>query len=132
MQVCDQLQAGNRLYQPKLCPRDMYQIMLSCWAAEPNDRPKFNELYDRLKMVSKTQVFFISYPPLLQFPVHIAQVVQPHAMDTGIELIENEILYIIDKDEENYQWFVMTKEGLAGHVVRDYVELKPNPQEGMR
>ena len=71
------------------------------------------------------------FNPLLQFPVLIAQVVQPHAMDTGIGLIENEILFIIDQDEED-QWFVMTKEGLAGHVVRDYVELKPNPQEGMR
>ena len=69
--------------------------------------------------------------PLLQFPVHIAQVVQPHAMDTGIELVENEILYVIDQDED-LTLFVMTKEGLAGHVVRDYVELKPNPQEGMR
>ena len=102
---------------------------MSCWAAEPDDRPKFSELYDRLKMVSTTCVLFVPFSSLLlQFPVHIAQVVQPHAMDTGIELVENEILYVIDQDE----WFVMTKEGLAGHVVMDYVELKPNPQEGMR
>lgn len=42
----------RRLVQPERCPDDWYKLMLRCWSAEPNDRPKFSELF----LISLTQV----------------------------------------------------------------------------
>ncbi len=32
-----------------LCSNEIYQIMLDCWKKEPNERPNFQEIYERLK-----------------------------------------------------------------------------------
>lgn len=39
---------GERLRQPDACPRDVYQLMLQCWAHKPQDRPTFEALKDFL------------------------------------------------------------------------------------
>jgi activated CDC42 kinase 1 len=41
-------QDGERLRQPDHCPRDIYQLMLQCWAHKPQDRPTFEALKDFL------------------------------------------------------------------------------------
>ena len=50
------IEAGDRFYdlllknyrmpQPDFAPRDIYKIMLDCWAMEPSHRPRFRELTD--------------------------------------------------------------------------------------
>ncbi|ELU18506.1 hypothetical protein CAPTEDRAFT_168170 [Capitella teleta] len=44
-------QEGERLRQPDFCPRDIYQLMLQCWAHKPQDRPTFEALKDFLTEV---------------------------------------------------------------------------------
>ena len=64
----------------------------------------------------------------------MALVLHPHALDTGIKLIENEMLYIIDEAENNCL-IVMTTDGLTGRVLKDHVEqktLKTDPFVGIR
>lgn len=43
-EVFQQVSSGYRMPAPAKCPKFLYQTMLSCWAAEPNDRPDFKTL----------------------------------------------------------------------------------------
>eukprot|EP00731_Ephydatia_muelleri_P029516 Em0021g39a len=43
------LTAGQRLYQPKSCPDELFVLMGWCWALTPSDRPHFSHLTIRLK-----------------------------------------------------------------------------------
>lgn len=41
----------ERLKRPRNCPIKIYELMLSCWAYEPTDRPNFSRIYDMLKII---------------------------------------------------------------------------------
>ena len=43
-EVLGHLKGGHRLPQPQYCPRAIYEILLSCWEADPNGRPTFASL----------------------------------------------------------------------------------------
>lgn len=32
------------------CPPDIYRLMCECWAPNPEDRPSFTHLYDRINV----------------------------------------------------------------------------------
>uniref|UniRef100_A0A914PWP6 Serine-threonine/tyrosine-protein kinase catalytic domain-containing protein n=1 Tax=Panagrolaimus davidi TaxID=227884 RepID=A0A914PWP6_9BILA len=38
------LEEGNRLEKPAATPEFVFELMLSCWKEEPNDRPSFSEI----------------------------------------------------------------------------------------
>jgi len=38
-----------RLPSPENCPEEIYQWMLECWNKEPEERPSFKELYNRIE-----------------------------------------------------------------------------------
>jgi fyn-related kinase len=40
--------SGKRLSQPEHCPESLYEIMKECWAAEPDDRPSFDQLRTKI------------------------------------------------------------------------------------
>jgi proto-oncogene tyrosine-protein kinase Ret len=42
--LVDYIWSGNRLEKPNNCSMDVYQVMLQCWKASPDDRPSFMEL----------------------------------------------------------------------------------------
>ncbi|KAK8780670.1 hypothetical protein V5799_017989 [Amblyomma americanum] len=42
------LENGYRMEKPEYAPDDVYEIMQSCWQAEPKDRPEFSTLVTRL------------------------------------------------------------------------------------
>ncbi|XP_063299570.1 tyrosine-protein kinase FRK [Pelobates fuscus] len=48
-QVLDKLEQGYRIPKPLNCPLDLYNIMLECWNASPEDRPTFETLQWRLE-----------------------------------------------------------------------------------
>eukprot|EP00066_Takifugu_rubripes_P026040 XP_011615306.1 PREDICTED: protein-tyrosine kinase 6 [Takifugu rubripes] len=43
-----QVSGGYRMPAPSKCPNFLYQIMLKCWSAEPDDRPDFRNLKTQL------------------------------------------------------------------------------------
>ncbi|XP_070578704.1 tyrosine-protein kinase receptor TYRO3-like isoform X2 [Ptychodera flava] len=45
------LQRGRRLKQPRQCPNELYDIMLSCWLLKPEERPKFSYLAKKLEEI---------------------------------------------------------------------------------
>ncbi|XP_078000748.1 tyrosine-protein kinase Mer-like [Glandiceps talaboti] len=49
--IHDYLQRGRRLKQPRQCPNDLYEIMLSCWIMEPERRPTFSSLVKNIKVI---------------------------------------------------------------------------------
>uniref|UniRef100_A0A8C2B9Y9 non-specific protein-tyrosine kinase n=1 Tax=Cyprinus carpio TaxID=7962 RepID=A0A8C2B9Y9_CYPCA len=44
--VINQLEQGNRLPKPDLCPPALYSLMTRCWSYDPPERPTFTELFE--------------------------------------------------------------------------------------
>ena len=53
-QVLERVESGYRMPKPDACPDPLYDIMLSCWKHEPDDRPTFDYL------TSTLQDFYVS------------------------------------------------------------------------
>ncbi|VDM18199.1 unnamed protein product [Hydatigera taeniaeformis] len=49
-ETVQQVERGYRMPNPNTpkqpCPDDLYEIMMQCWSARPEDRPTFHNLYD--------------------------------------------------------------------------------------
>ncbi|XP_023267501.1 tyrosine-protein kinase Mer-like [Seriola lalandi dorsalis] len=52
-EIYDYLVEGNRLKQPTDCLDDLYEIMYSCWRADPLDRPFFPQLREMLEKLTE-------------------------------------------------------------------------------
>jgi hypothetical protein len=44
---------GGRLDKPAKCPDELYQLMLRCWNANPEQRPDFGQALQELKSIAK-------------------------------------------------------------------------------
>ncbi|KAM9740982.1 vascular endothelial growth factor receptor kdr-like isoform 1-T1 [Menidia menidia] len=47
-EFCCRLKEGTRMRAPDYAPTEIYQTMLDCWQGEPQQRPTFTELVERL------------------------------------------------------------------------------------
>ncbi|XP_070696959.1 tyrosine-protein kinase Mer [Pempheris klunzingeri] len=52
-EIYDYLLEGHRLKQPADCLDDLYEIMYSCWRADPLDRPLFPQLREMLEKLAE-------------------------------------------------------------------------------
>ncbi|XP_022048031.2 tyrosine-protein kinase Mer [Acanthochromis polyacanthus] len=52
-EIYDHLVEGHRLKQPTDCLDELYEIMYSCWRADPLDRPFFPQLREMLEKVTE-------------------------------------------------------------------------------
>lgn len=52
VEIRDMLLQGERLGRPERCPTGVYSVMGSCWSLDPQDRPSFAQLYQRIEAVS--------------------------------------------------------------------------------
>ncbi|KAJ7303960.1 hypothetical protein JRQ81_011475 [Phrynocephalus forsythii] len=53
-EIYDYLRQGNRLKQPLDCLDGLYELMMSCWALHPRDRPSFEVLRWELETILKS------------------------------------------------------------------------------
>ncbi|XP_026546553.1 tyrosine-protein kinase receptor UFO-like, partial [Notechis scutatus] len=53
-EIYDYLHQGNRLKQPIDCLDSLYELMTSCWALNPRDRPTFEILSEELEKTLKS------------------------------------------------------------------------------
>ncbi|XP_074655851.1 activated Cdc42 kinase-like isoform X2 [Tubulanus polymorphus] len=64
-QILDTIDEPNcqRLEQPDCCPKDYYEMMLKCWAHNPEERPAFADLMFRLPQLKPEQVKAVKDSP---------------------------------------------------------------------
>lgn len=62
------LHNGNRLERPENCSTEVYELMLNCWKAEPDDRPSFKEILKSLEPHKRIYIDFNEIQPTYVFP----------------------------------------------------------------
>ena len=55
-QLLDYLSEGKRMDQPQECPLEVYTIMRDCWMHDPDDRPRFHNLMEKLGKILEKNV----------------------------------------------------------------------------
>ena len=61
-QLLDYLSDGKRMDMPAKCPLEVYTIMRDCWIHEPEQRPHFITLTERLaKILEKHTTTVLNY-----------------------------------------------------------------------
>ncbi|ERE85531.1 proto-oncogene tyrosine-protein kinase ROS [Cricetulus griseus] len=50
LDVLNYVQEGGRLEPPRNCPDDLWNLMSQCWAQEPDQRPTFRNIQDKLQL----------------------------------------------------------------------------------
>lgn len=61
IEMLEFLRAGNRLEQPPDCPKEIYEIMLSCWREQPLERPTFKEIGNTLRAMLENETASYGY-----------------------------------------------------------------------
>lgn len=60
--LSEHLEGGTRLHQPEICSADIYKVLMSCWAQEPQERPSFVELAQKFSDMGENPGHFIILP----------------------------------------------------------------------
>uniref|UniRef100_A0A914V4B8 Protein kinase domain-containing protein n=1 Tax=Plectus sambesii TaxID=2011161 RepID=A0A914V4B8_9BILA len=61
LDMISHLEAGNRPSRPALCSENLYDLMSSCWQAEPALRPTFSEIRSKLTSMLDTATEHYGY-----------------------------------------------------------------------
>lgn len=63
------LKSGQRLERPENCSESLYELMLQCWSADPEDRPDFSDICRKLDPnKNKIYIDFNDLSPNYIFP----------------------------------------------------------------
>jgi hypothetical protein len=54
-QLLSLLKTGYRMEKPIHCHQTLYEVMISCWRASPNERPSFEELSNQFTLFLKNE-----------------------------------------------------------------------------
>ncbi|KAJ7383416.1 hypothetical protein OS493_028092 [Desmophyllum pertusum] len=55
------LKRGYRMEKPDLCSDDFYSLMLDCWRQDRDERPSFQELFERLEQLMIQEVDYFDF-----------------------------------------------------------------------
>ncbi|XP_058815505.1 tyrosine-protein kinase Mer isoform X2 [Topomyia yanbarensis] len=70
------LHNGCRLDRPEICTTDLYELMLNCWKADPEDRPSFHQINKSLQPHRRIYIDFNEIEPTYVFPPTSEQIRQ--------------------------------------------------------
>lgn len=80
------LACGQRLQRPENCSEHLYELMLHCWADNPEDRPEFTDIVQKLE--PSHQKIYVDFNDLSSdyvFPPTIEQI-QNNNIKSGVKL----------------------------------------------
>ena len=90
------LKSGERMPQPELCPSEVYSLMRATWAEEPDQRPTFDLLSDKLDEM-RTRFSSAEYLDLSLFaplPAHMSYTIDMNEqIGDRIRVYENQVRY---------------------------------------
>lgn len=68
-ELLNYLKTGQRLERPDNCSETLYELMLQCWATDPEDRPNFSDICKKLDPIkSRIYIDFSELSPTYVFP----------------------------------------------------------------
>ena len=53
VETIENVSSGYRMPPPENCPKEIYDLMLACWDTEPENRPTFKIIHERLVRIWK-------------------------------------------------------------------------------
>ncbi|XP_045540777.1 ALK tyrosine kinase receptor [Papilio machaon] len=63
-EVMEMVSGGGRLEKPYGCPQEIYRLMCECWNPNPEERPAFAQMFDRLQR-------FLQDPEIVSAPLPV-------------------------------------------------------------
>lgn len=58
-QVIECITQGRVLERPRVCPKEVYDVMLGCWQREPQQRLSIKEIYRTLHALGKAAPIYL-------------------------------------------------------------------------
>lgn len=58
-QVIECITQGRVLERPRVCPKEVYDVMLGCWQREPQQRLNIKEIYKILHALGKATPIYL-------------------------------------------------------------------------
>lgn len=58
-QVIECITQGRVLERPRVCPKEVYDVMLGCWQREPQQRLNIKEIYKVLHALGKAAPIYL-------------------------------------------------------------------------
>lgn len=59
LQVIECITQGRVLERPRVCPKEVYDVMLGCWQREPQQRLNIKEIYKILQALGKATPIYL-------------------------------------------------------------------------
>jgi serine/threonine protein kinase len=109
IEIRDCLAGGERLGRPERCPREMYQVMTSCWEERPQDRPTFASLYQTLQR---------SPPPKVR--ALKAHTVAADDDNRCLSFQKGDLIFLINKPKQDWLYGMLV-DGKIGYFLEDHV-----------
>ncbi|XP_075410071.1 proto-oncogene tyrosine-protein kinase ROS isoform X2 [Tenrec ecaudatus] len=117
LDVLNYVQTGGRLEPPRNCPDDLWNLMIQCWAQEPDQRPTFNKIQDQLQLFRTFSLKNISQCRDQASTRGIINEGFEHEDDTMICLNSDDVLPVAlmeTKNEEGLNYMVLATESSQG------------------
>ncbi|KAK3860468.1 hypothetical protein Pcinc_033481 [Petrolisthes cinctipes] len=100
-------QEEERLPCPAACPKEMYDLLLQCWQREPEKRPTFVQIYEKVSSLMPS----------------VMKVMQMFEEEGRLKVEAGELVAIIDGSPELYWWKGQNQQSFAiGDIPRHLVD----------